>query len=47
MPSIPEMNSVWAAWKDTLELVLNQKQDVKPAMDNAVEQINKAIQASQ
>ena len=47
MPSIPEMASVWESWSDSLELILTQKQDVKPAMDNAVEQINKAIQASQ
>jgi maltose-binding protein MalE len=46
MPSIPEMNSVWAAWKDTLELVLNQKQDVKPALDNAVKQIKTSIEKS-
>lgn len=47
MPSIPEMGSVWEAWSDALELILTQKQDVKPALDNAVEQINKAIDASQ
>lgn len=47
MPSIPEMASVWEAWSDALELVLTQKQDVKPALDNAVEQIEKAIEASQ
>lgn len=47
MPSIPEMASVWEAWSDSLELILTQKQDVKPAMDNAVEQIEKAIEASQ
>ncbi len=47
MPSIPEMASVWEAWSDALELVLTQKQDVKPALDNAVAQINKAIEASQ
>lgn len=46
MPSIPEMNSVWAAWKDALELILNQKQGVKPALDNAVEQINSALEKS-
>lgn len=47
MPSIPEMASVWEAWSDALELVLTQKQDVKPALDNAVAQIEKAIKASQ
>ncbi|MCF8008679.1 MAG: maltose ABC transporter substrate-binding protein [Halanaerobiales bacterium] len=47
MPSIPEMASVWEAWSDALELVLTQKQDVKPALDNAVAQIEKAIKSSQ
>ena len=46
MPSIPEMNAVWAAWEDALEVVLNQKQDVKPALDNAVEQIKDSLEQS-
>ncbi|MFO7815282.1 MAG: maltose ABC transporter substrate-binding protein [Halanaerobiales bacterium] len=47
MPSIPEMGSVWEAWSDALELILTQKQDVQPALDNAVEQINSAIESNQ
>ena len=46
MPSIPAMNSVWAHWEDALEVILNQKQDVKPALDNAVESIEDSIKES-
>lgn len=47
MPSIPEMAAVWQSWSDALELVLTQKQDPKPALDNAVDQIHKAIAGSE
>ena len=46
MPSIPEMGAVWSAWEDALEVILNQKQDVKPALDNAVEQIQSSLEES-
>jgi len=44
MPSIPEMAAVWQSWSDALEVVLQQKQDPQPAMDNAVEQIKATIE---
>ena len=47
MPSIPEMNSVWSAWEDALEVILNQKQDVEPALNNAVEQIKTTLEKSE
>ncbi|MFP4016432.1 MAG: extracellular solute-binding protein, partial [Halanaerobiales bacterium] len=47
MPSIPEMAAVWQAWSDALEVVLQQKQDPQPAMDNAVQQIKDTIQEGQ
>ncbi|MFW6034740.1 MAG: sugar ABC transporter substrate-binding protein [Halothermotrichaceae bacterium] len=46
MPSIPEMSSVWQGWTDALEVVLTQGQDPQAALDNAVEQIVAAIEAS-
>ncbi|MFZ5923619.1 MAG: maltose/maltodextrin ABC transporter substrate-binding protein MalE [Bacillota bacterium] len=39
MPAIPEMASVWTAWANALELVINQKLDPQKAMDDAVAQI--------
>lgn len=43
MPSIPEMAAVWQSWSDSLDVILNQKDEIKPAMDNAVELIEKTI----
>ena len=44
MPNIPEMAAVWQSWSDSLEVILNQKEEIKPAMDNAVELIEKTIE---
>lgn len=44
MPKIPEMTAVWSAWTDALELILTQKQDIKPALDDAVNRISKKIE---
>lgn len=46
MPSIPEMGSVWTAWSDAIELVMNQELEPKDALDLAVEQILALIQSS-
>lgn len=46
MPSIPEMGSVWTAWSDAIELVMNQELEPKEALDLAVEQILALIQSS-
>jgi len=43
MPKIPEMASVWGAWSDALELIVNQKLEPDQAMKNAAEQIKKTI----
>ena len=43
MPKIPEMTAVWSAWTDALELILTQKQETKPALDDAVNRISKKI----
>lgn len=47
MPSIPEMGSVWTAWSDAIELVMNQELDPQAALNLAVEQIIALIKASQ
>ena len=36
MPSIPEMGSVWTAWSDAIELVMNQELEPQEALDLAV-----------
>ncbi len=46
MPNIPEMNSVWSAWGNAIELVLNGKLTSQKAMDDAVGQIKTAIEKS-
>jgi maltose/maltodextrin transport system substrate-binding protein/arabinogalactan oligomer/maltooligosaccharide transport system substrate-binding protein len=46
MPSIPEMNSVWSAWSNAIELILNGKLSSQQAMDEAVGQIRTAIEQS-
>lgn len=46
MPSIPEMGSVWTAWSDAIELVMNQELEPQEALDLAVEQILALIEAS-
>lgn len=46
MPSIPEMGSVWTAWSDAIELVMNQELEPKAALDQAVAQILALIQAN-
>ncbi len=44
MPAIPEMSAVWGAWEDALDLIFTQEQDVRPAMDDAVELIRQEIE---
>ena len=39
MPKIAEMGSVWSAWSDALELIVNQAQDPTTAMQDAAAQI--------
>jgi len=39
MPKIAEMGSVWSAWSDALELIVNQTQDPTTAMQDAAAQI--------
>lgn len=46
MPSIPEMGSVWTAWSDAIELVMNQELDPQEALDLAVAQILDLIRSS-
>ncbi|NMB01056.1 MAG: maltose ABC transporter substrate-binding protein [Firmicutes bacterium] len=46
MPAIPAMNSVWTAWSDALEVVINQQSTPKAAIENAVELIVKTIKDS-
>lgn len=46
MPSIPEMSSVWTAWSDAIELVMNQELEPQQALDLAVQQILELIQSS-
>ena len=43
MPNIPEMNAVWQAWGDAMELVSNQTQTPQEALDNAQTQVEAAI----
>ncbi len=43
MPKIPEMASVWGAWSDAIELIVNQKLEPDQAMKNAAEQVKKTI----
>lgn len=43
MPKIPEMASVWAAWSDAIEFIVNQELEPDQAMKNAAEQIKKTI----
>ncbi|NLY91683.1 MAG: maltose ABC transporter substrate-binding protein [Firmicutes bacterium] len=44
MPSIPEMNSVWSAWSNAIELIFNGKLTPEQALDEAVAQIRTAIE---
>jgi len=46
MPNIPEMDSVWAAWSNAIELILNGKLSPQAALDEAVAQIRTAIERS-
>ncbi|HBG10331.1 MAG: maltose ABC transporter substrate-binding protein [Firmicutes bacterium] len=46
MPQIPAMNSVWTAWSDAIELVINQQAAPKAAIENAVETIIQTIRDS-
>jgi len=39
MPKIAEMGSVWSAWSDALELIVNQELDPTTAMKDAANQI--------
>lgn len=46
MPQIPEMASVWTAWTNGLELIINQKLTPQKAMDDAVAQIVSLIKGN-
>ena len=46
MPSIPEMGSVWTAWSDAIELVMNQELEPKEALDIAVQQFVDLVRLS-
>ncbi|HHW71740.1 MAG TPA: maltose ABC transporter substrate-binding protein [Firmicutes bacterium] len=46
MPAIPAMNSVWTAWSDAIELVINQQSTPRAAIQNAVQVIVQTIQES-
>lgn len=46
MPAIPEMASVWTAWSDAIELVMNDELSPKEALDQAVRQILALISGS-
>ncbi|MDW6004698.1 extracellular solute-binding protein [Vibrio mangrovi] len=46
MPSIPEMNEVWAPANSALQLIATGKLDPKTALNNAVEAINMQIEAN-
>jgi maltose/maltodextrin transport system substrate-binding protein/arabinogalactan oligomer/maltooligosaccharide transport system substrate-binding protein len=43
MPNIPEMNAVWQAWGDAMQLISDQKQEPQEALDNAQSQVETAI----
>lgn len=43
MPNIPEMNATWGALTDKLQLISQQKQEPKAAMESAEEIITQAI----
>lgn len=43
MPNIPEMNSVWQAWGDAMQLISDQTQEPQEALDNAQTQVEAAI----
>lgn len=50
MPNIPAMSEVWTPWGDAMTGIVNNNvsdDEVQALMDQAVEQINAAIQASQ
>lgn len=46
MPAIPEMASVWTAWSDAIELVMNDALSPQEALDQAVRQILALISGS-
>ncbi|MGE8204643.1 sugar ABC transporter substrate-binding protein [Heyndrickxia sp. NPDC080065] len=47
MPSIPEMQSVWAAMGTAFTTIWNKGADVKQTLDNAVKQIQDGISSTQ
>lgn len=46
MPSVPEMQEVWAPANSALQLSVSGKQDVKKALENAVKNINMQIETN-
>ncbi|WP_105901737.1 extracellular solute-binding protein [Vibrio gangliei] len=46
MPSIPEMNEVWAPANSALQLIATGKQEPKAALDNAVQSLQMQIEAN-
>lgn len=45
MPNVPEMAEVWGPMASSLQLIANQKQEPKAALDNAVETIEANIKS--
>lgn len=45
MPAIPEMGSVWSAWTDAQELIINGELPAEEAMQTAAEQVRELITA--
>jgi len=43
MPKISQMGSVWSAWSDALQLIVNQQLDPETAMKNAANQIRTTL----
>lgn len=43
MPKISQMGSVWSAWSDALQLIVNQQLDPETAMKNAANQIRATL----
>jgi arabinogalactan oligomer/maltooligosaccharide transport system substrate-binding protein len=46
MPNIPEMSQVWGPMATALQLIATDKQDAKPALDEAVKTIKAQIKAT-
>lgn len=43
MPDIPQMGAVWTAWKDAIDLIVNQGRDSKTVLEGMVVRIKETI----